>query len=405
MTTEQTELGRFLRTRRAGVRPAGVGLPAGTGTRGTPGLRREELATLADVSIDYYTRLERGKETRPSPAVVDALARALRLDDEEREFLSALAAQAARRAPVPPPPPSRLVRPTVRQLLEALRPNPAYVLSRTNDLLAANPAGFHLLPGLAEWPARQRNTIRYTFLHPAARALWPDWELKARGCVAHLHAVAGADPDAPDLAAIIGELIVKSPDFSRLWDRYEVRRMGDGEKVFRHPAVGAMTLAHESLELTRTDGQRLVVYMAAPGTPDYDAVVLLDMAGLRRLRRHPRRQLLRPRAIQSAIVHFRDIRSAGVVSPRAGAHAPCSAHDFPDFGSSSGYGAVVVSPIPRVARVTWRRDLQAGSGRHGASRQPRNRRTSCRYHPRRVVSRKCQYRLLKSNTASRLFMT
>ena len=91
--------------------------------------------------------------------------------------------------------------------------------------------------------------------------------------------MAGADPDAPDLAAIIGELVVKSPDFSRLWDRYEVRRMGDGEKVFRHPVVGTMTLAHESLELTRTDGQRLVVYMAAPGTPDYDAVVLLDLAG------------------------------------------------------------------------------------------------------------------------------
>ena len=149
MTTEQTELGRFLRTRRAGVRPADVGLPVGTGTRRTPGLRREELATLAGVSIDYYTRLERGKETRPSPAVVDALARALRLDDEEREFLSALAAQAARRAPVPPPPPSRLVRPTVRQLLEALRPNPAYVLSRTNDLLAANPAAFACCPA---WP-------------------------------------------------------------------------------------------------------------------------------------------------------------------------------------------------------------------------------------------------------------
>jgi hypothetical protein len=144
---------------------------------------------------------------------------------------------------------------------------------------STNPAGFQLLPGLAEWPARQRNMIRYTFLHPAARALWPDWEQKARGCVAHLHAVAGTDPGAPDLAAIIGELIVKSPDFSRLWDRYEVRRMGDGQKVFRHPAVGTMTLAHESLDLTRTDGQRLVVYMAAPGTADYDAMVLLDMTG------------------------------------------------------------------------------------------------------------------------------
>jgi transcriptional regulator with XRE-family HTH domain len=278
MTTEQTELGRFLRTRRAAVLPADVGLPAGTGARRTPGLRREELATLAGVSIDYYTRLERGKETRPSPAVVDALARVLRLDDEEHGYLRALAAQAVRRAPVPPQP-SRQVRPTIRLLLETLRPNPAYLLSRTNDLLAANPGGVQLLPGLAQWPIRQRNTIRYTFLHPAAHDLWPDWEQKARGCVAHLRAVAGTDPDAPDLAAIIGELAVKSPDFSRLWDRYEVRRMGDGEKVFRHPVVGTMTLAHESLELNRTDGQRLVVYMAAPGSADYDAMVLLDMAG------------------------------------------------------------------------------------------------------------------------------
>jgi transcriptional regulator with XRE-family HTH domain len=211
MTMEQTELGRFLRTRPGGVRPADVGLPASTGVRRTPGPRREELATLARVSIDYYTRLERGKETRPSPAVVDALARALRLDEEEHEFLRALAAQAARRAPEPPMPPSRAVRPSVRLLLETVRPNPAYVLGRTNDLPAANPGGLNLMPGLAEWPARQRNTIRYTFLHLAARNLWPGWEQKARGCVAHLRAVAGSDLDAPDLAAIVGELMAKSP--------------------------------------------------------------------------------------------------------------------------------------------------------------------------------------------------
>jgi transcriptional regulator with XRE-family HTH domain len=280
MSTEQSELGRFLRTRRAGVRPAEVGLPAGTGTRRTPGLRREELAALAGVSIDYYTRLERGKETRPSPAVLDALARALRLDHEEHEFLRALAAQAARRAPAAPAPPSRTVRPSVRLLLETLRPNPAYVLSRTNDVLAANPGGLRLMPGLADWPGRQRNTIRYTLLHPAARGLWPSWEQKARGCVAHLRAVAGADPDAPDLAALVGELTVKSADFRRLWDRYEVRRMGGGEKEFRHPEVGTMTLSHETLDLSRTDGQRMVVYMAPPGTADHDAMVLLDLASL-----------------------------------------------------------------------------------------------------------------------------
>ena len=274
-----TELGRFLRARREGVRPQDAGLPRGTGSRRTPGLRREEIATLAGVSIDYYTRLERGRETRPSPAVIDSLARTLRLDDEEHEYLKSLAAQAARRAPVPPKPASRAVRPTIGLLLESLRPNPAYLLSRTYDVLAANPGGAQLHHGLSGWPARQRNTIRYTFLHPVARELYPDWEQKARGCVAQLRAVAGSDPDAPDLAALVGELLVKSPDFGRLWGRYEVRRAGAGDRVFRHPVVGTMTLAHETLDVNRAGGQRLITYLAAPGTPDHDAMVLLDRAG------------------------------------------------------------------------------------------------------------------------------
>ena len=273
-----TELGRFLRARREGVRPGDVGLPPATGSRRTPGLRREEIAALAGVSIDYYTRLERGRGTRPGPAVVDSLARALRLDGEEHEYLRSLAVQAARRAPQPPPPPSRTVRGTVRLLLETLRPNPAYVLSRTYDILAANPGGAWLHPGLFEWPARQRNTIRYTFLHPAARELWSDWEEKARRCVAQLRAVAGSDPDAPDLAALVGELLVKSPDFGRMWGRYEVRKAGAGEKIFRHPLVGTVTFSHETIDLNRAGGQRLVVYLAEPGTPDHDAMVLLDRA-------------------------------------------------------------------------------------------------------------------------------
>ena len=210
---------------------------------------------------------------------MDALARALRLDDEEQEFLRALAAQAARRPPVPPKPPTRTVRATTRLLLEALRPNPAFIVSRTSDLLAANPGGALLHPGLLEWPARQRNTIAYTFLHPAARDLWPEWEAKARGCVAQLRAIAGSDPDAPDLAALVGELLVKSPDFGRLWSRYEVRRAAAADRVVRHPLVGTMTLSQETLELNRADGQRLIVFVAEPGTPDHDAIVLLDRAG------------------------------------------------------------------------------------------------------------------------------
>ncbi|MEY9889876.1 transcriptional regulator with XRE-family HTH domain [Catenulispora sp. MAP12-49] len=281
MTEQQPELGRFLRARRAGVAPTDFGLPLGAGTRRTPGLRREELAALAGVSIDYYIRLERGKETRPSPAVVEALGRALRLDAEELGYLRELAAQAARGSVQPPhrPAASRHVRPTLRRLLETVRPCPAYVLSRTNDVLASNPSGLHLTPGMADWPEKKRNTIRYTFLHPQARSLWPDWETKARACVAHLRAVAGTDPDDPELAAIVGELAVKSPEFSRMWERYDVRRVGNGQKTFLHPTVGTMTLSHEVMEINHTGGGRIVVYSAEPGTPDYDAMVLLDMEG------------------------------------------------------------------------------------------------------------------------------
>jgi transcriptional regulator with XRE-family HTH domain len=280
--TEQAppELGRFLRARREGVRPEDAGLLPGASSRRTPGLRREELATLAGVSVDYYTRLERGRETRPSPSVIDALARALLLDDDEREYLRILAALAARRAPVPPKPPSRAVRPTMRLLLETVRPSPAFVVSRTYDVLATNPGGERLLHGLSDWPVRQRNTIRYTFLHPFARDLYPDWEQKARGCVAQLRAIAGGDPGAPDLAGLVGELLVKSPDFGRLWARYEVRRTGAGDGVIRHPLVGTMALAHETLDMNRADGQRLVVYMAEPKTPDHDAMLLLNSAGI-----------------------------------------------------------------------------------------------------------------------------
>lgn len=281
--TEQTELGRFLRARRSGIQPSEVGLPAGLGPRRTPGLRREELATLAGVSIDYYTRLERGRETRPSAAVIEALADALLMSAEERAFLRELAAQATRRAPAPRTQASRTVRPTARLLLETLRPNPAYLVGRTYDLLAANPGGMRLLHGMSDWPVRQRNTIRYTFLHPAARTLWPDWEVKAKGCVANMRAAMVTDPDAPDLAALVGELMVKSPDFVRLWERYEVRTIGHGQKTFRHPVVGTITLQHEVLPLNLTDGQRITIYLAEPGTPDHDAMTLLDMVDLESL--------------------------------------------------------------------------------------------------------------------------
>ncbi|MFE3598830.1 helix-turn-helix transcriptional regulator [Streptomyces sp. NPDC059142] len=281
MASEQhtgEELGRFLRARRTGTSPRSVGLTPGPGVRRTPGLRREELATLAGVSIDYYTRLERGKETRPSPAVIDALARALTLDEAEHQHLRDLAVRAARYAPRSAPAPGRTVRPELRLLLEAVRPNPAYVVSRSMDLLAHNPGGLALYAGIADWPAGRRNLARYLFLHPAARGIFPDWDNQIRGCVARLRALAGTAPDAPDLTHLVGELLLKSPDFAGLWERYEVTGRRHTTKTFQHPQVGRITLAFQGMDLEGTPGQRMGVYTAEPGTPDHDAMLLLDMA-------------------------------------------------------------------------------------------------------------------------------
>ncbi|MFF9094453.1 helix-turn-helix transcriptional regulator [Streptomyces sp. NPDC014802] len=277
VNSEGAELGRYLRARRTQTSPEHVGLTVGTGIRRTPGLRREELATLAGISIDYYVRLERGKETRPSPAVLDSLARALRMDDQEHQHLRELAARAARYVPEPPPAPGRTVRPHLRLLLESLRPNPAYVISRSMDVLAWNSGGLALYAGLDDWPLKQRNLARYLFLHPAARDLFPDWERQITGCVARLRAVAGTAPDAPDLTGLVGELLLKSPDFAGLWERYEVTGRKPARKTFRHPRVGTLTLTSQPLHVEGTPGQRLGVYTAEPGTPDHDALLLLDM--------------------------------------------------------------------------------------------------------------------------------
>ncbi|MDT0479256.1 helix-turn-helix transcriptional regulator [Streptomyces doebereineriae] len=284
-----TELGRYLRARRAQVTPEEVGLPPGAGVRRTPGLRREELATLAGISIDYFTRLERGKETHPSPSVVDSLARALRLEEEEHDHLRSLVTHAAlphsrlrssAGTPSAPerPTPSRSVRPGVKIMLEAMRPLPAHVVSRTGDVLAWNPGGLRLLAGMEDWPARQRNIARYVFLHPAARDLFDDWGNQVRGCVARLRALAGTDPDAPDLTRLAGDLLLKSPEFARLWERYDVKGNSYGRKTFHHPDVGDLTLGYQSLQLEGAPGHRMVVYHAEPGSAEYDAMVLLDLA-------------------------------------------------------------------------------------------------------------------------------
>ena len=269
------ELGDFLRARRARLRPGDVSLPTGTGTRRTPGLRREEISALAGLSIDYYIRLEQGKESNPSGPILDGLARALRLNDEEHAHLYALANHASGRIARGSPRASRVVRPGVRQLLETVRPCPAYVLTRTGDLLAANPEALALFTGLADWPPERRNTIRYTFLHPAARELFADWHHSAETTAAHLRSLAADTPDDPDVSALIAELLDGSPEFARLWQRHDVRQRRGEAKRFRHPQVGELTLTNEALYLP--DGQRISVYQAEAGSRDHDTLTLLSM--------------------------------------------------------------------------------------------------------------------------------
>jgi transcriptional regulator with XRE-family HTH domain len=275
-----TGLGEFLRARRARVTPAGVGLPTGNGLRRTPGLRREEVAALAGVSIDYYIRLEQGRETNPSPAVLGALGRALLLDDEERTHLLELARHAARPGqaadlPAGPQPGTGAdaVRPGIRQLLETVRPCPAYVLNQISDVLMVNPEALALFHGLADWPPPRRNTARYTFLHPAARDLFADWPHSAATTAANLRAVAAGSPEAPGLAGLIAELTKESPEFAALWQRYDIRLRRGEPKTFRHPEAGTITLTYEVLHLG--DGQRMSVYQPAPGSADQDALELL----------------------------------------------------------------------------------------------------------------------------------
>jgi len=270
------DLGDFLRARRARVKPADVGLPPGTGVRRTPGLRREELAALAGVSIDSYVRLEQGKETNPSSIVLDTLAHALRLDDEEHAHLYALANHASRRTLPARHVADQTVRPGLRLLLENIRPCPAYVLSRTSDILAANPEALALFAGIGGWPEHRRNTIRYVFLHPAARELFANWDHSAVGCVANLRSLLATDPNAADLTALVNELAAESTEFAELWKRYDVHHRRSEEKAFHHPLVGDLTLEYEVLHLG-DNRQRLTIYQAAPGTRDHDAMMLLSM--------------------------------------------------------------------------------------------------------------------------------
>lgn len=259
-------LGPYLRARRETIRPEDVGLPPGS-RRKVAGLRREELALLAGISADYYLRLEQGRDRHPSAQVLDALARALRLDADSAAYLHELAApKPARRARRP----QRLAAGT--RLLLGQLPMPAFVQDEYYEVLGVNPLGRALSP-------RHRpgvNLLRALFLDPAERELRADWDRAAREAVSGLRAVSAGDSTDPRLTALVGELSVRSERFRRLWARHDVRRRTGGLSRLTHPQVGPMELRHEKLAVLGSPGQVLVVYHAEPGSPSAQALDLLS---------------------------------------------------------------------------------------------------------------------------------
>ncbi|MFG2970358.1 helix-turn-helix transcriptional regulator [Streptomyces sp. NPDC048288] len=268
-------LGDFLRARRAAMDPRGLGIHDPTPRR-VPGLRREELAALAGVSVDYYTRLEQGRPITPSEAVLDALANALRLDPAERGYLHAVARQPAsgrRRASHA----VQKVRPGVHALLARLGDTPAFVLGRRTDILAANRMARALLADFDAMPVRDRNVTRWMVLDEAARSLFGDgWERVASEFVGALRMDAARNPDDAATAELVGELSMKSERFRRWWAGQKVVVHSHGTKVLHHPIVGDLTLHTETLTFPGDPDQILYTFLAAPGSPSEEALTVLS---------------------------------------------------------------------------------------------------------------------------------
>ena len=267
-------LGAFLRARRARVAPEHVGL-AGGRRRRVRGLRREELAQLAGISVDYYVRLEQGRATQPSPEVLDALARALGLDAAERRHLATLVE--ARRGAAP----SARVSPLLRRIVAAVGDFPAVVTNHRLDVVAWNSLGGELFGGLSDPARRDRNNARYLFLDPASRDLHPDWEDRAAEAVGQLRVAAGRYPDDRVLAALITDLSARSPEFRRVWSSGEVVMCGAGRKRLRHPEAGVLTLDYETLHVPSTAGETgLLVHVFSAEEGTRESTVLARLAAL-----------------------------------------------------------------------------------------------------------------------------
>jgi transcriptional regulator with XRE-family HTH domain len=270
----RNEIRDFLTSRRAKLKAADVGLP-NYGTRRVPGLRREEVAVLAGVSVPYYTRLERGDLAAASDSVLDALARALRLDDAERAHLFDLA-RAAHSAEGPPRRRSgkHRIRPSVQQVLDAMTGAGAHIGNHRLDILSANGLGRALFLEMFDGQKRP-NAARFVFLDPRAREFYLDWDRIARDVVATLRSAAGRNPYDRDLTDLVGELSTRSEEFRQHWARHDVRFHISGIKHFHHPQIGDLELNYERLEVVFDTGLTIFTYTADPGTRSAEALGLL----------------------------------------------------------------------------------------------------------------------------------
>lgn len=265
----------FLASRRAKITPEKAGLTVYGGNRRVPGLRREEVAMLAGVSVDYYTRLERGNLSGVSDSVLEALVRALQLDEAERDHLFDLARAANASSRSRPRAVRQRVRPSVQFMLDAITGAPAFVRNGRMDILAANQLGFALYSPMFTTPARPANHSRFIFLDPSARDFYPDWNLAANNNVAMLRTESGRNPYDKGLADLIGELSMRSEEFRVRWAAHNVRRHYSGNKHFHHPVIGDIELTFEAMELAEDPGLTLTVYPAEPGSTSEESLRLL----------------------------------------------------------------------------------------------------------------------------------
>ncbi|HEY3411018.1 MAG TPA: helix-turn-helix transcriptional regulator [Propionicimonas sp.] len=271
----RTELGEFLRTRRARLTPADVGLPIYAGGRRVPGLRREEVALLAGMSVEYYTRIERGSFSGVSDSVLQGIAHALHLDEAEQSHLHDLAGAPIRRSPQHRQPSQHRVRPALQQVLDAMPNTPAFVHNGRLDVLATNALGRALNQPLYDTLGTHINHARFLFLERASGDFWRDWDKVADQTVATLRTEAGRDPYDRDLSDLVGELATRSDQFRTRWATHNVRLHTNGAKRIHHPLVGDLDLHFESIPLPGDTGQTMLLYTAQPESRTHEALNLL----------------------------------------------------------------------------------------------------------------------------------